>query len=95
MVGWAAVKRTALEVTGERSVYESSPNVFREFCLKCGTGLFYRADLIVPDELDVQSSTFDDPDAFPPTEMIQMAEAPSWIAALATLPQHARFPREE
>jgi len=32
--------------------------------------------------VDVQSGTFDDPGILPPTESIQVTEAPAWMVAI-------------
>jgi hypothetical protein len=91
MVGWAVVETDALRVTGATASYNSSRDVLREFCPRCGTGLFYRETLF-PEKVEIQSGTFDDPEIFPPTAAIQMADAPSWIVTIGKLPQHRRLP---
>jgi hypothetical protein len=93
IVGWAVVKAETLTVTGNLATFNSSGDVERSFCPRCGTGLFYRSETLFPGSIDVQSSTFDDPNILPPTEIIQMAEAPSWLPIIGTLPQHRRFPQ--
>jgi hypothetical protein len=90
-VGWAVVEIAALQVAGEVASYKSSGDVRRDFCPKCGTGLFYRSQAQFPGKVDIQSGTFDDPEICPPTEAIQLADAPSWIATVGMLPQHLRF----
>lgn len=92
MTGWALFDRAAVAITGVPASYQSSEGVFRQFCGTCGTGLFYVAEAIFPDKIDVQSSTFDDPDALPPQALIQVADAPRWFAELAELPRFARYP---
>ena len=37
-------------------------------------------------------ATLDDPEAFPPAVLIQMADAPAWVATLHELPKFDRFP---
>lgn len=91
MVGWAVVAAEALRVTGEVAVFNSSGDVERSFCPRCGTGLFYRSETLFPGSVDVQSGTFDDPDILPLTVSIQAAEAPSWMAAITALPRHWRW----
>lgn len=92
MVGWAVVPECSLTVFGDVASYNSSGDVWREFCPRCGTGLFYRSQTLFPGEVDVRSCTFDNPDAFPPSEVIQTDDGPSWLATVATLPHHRRFP---
>ncbi|RIA36619.1 hypothetical protein DFR49_3903 [Hephaestia caeni] len=92
LVAWAVVDDDKLRVTGEMASHNSSGDVQRQFCPNCGTGLFYRSESIFPGQVDVQSATFDDPDADPPTIRVQLAEAPAWLAGLNALPGHARYP---
>lgn len=94
MVGWTAAPKTALSVTGETAIYNSSGDIERVFCPRCGTGLFYRSASLFPGEVDVSTGTLDDPNALPPTEVIQVADAPTWWATIGSLPRHARFPEE-
>lgn len=91
-VGWALFPNSAVTIKGSPVSYESSPDTFREFCGTCGTGLFFRCEAIFPDQVDIQTATFDDPDAFPPQAHIQVADAPAWMARHGELPQFKRFP---
>lgn len=91
-VGWASVPRAALSIAGETAAYHSTGDVVRRFCPRCGTGLFYESESLFPGLVDVQSATFDDPAAFAPTERIQLAEAPAWLARMHLLPGYLRFP---
>ncbi|WP_066775325.1 GFA family protein [Sphingomonas sp. CCH5-D11] len=91
-VGWASVRREDLAVQGDTTIYRSSDDVERRFCAGCGTGLFYESESLFPGLVDVQSATFDDPDAHVPTERIQLADAPEWLARAHLLPGHRRFP---
>jgi hypothetical protein len=92
MVAWAVVDDDKLAVTGEVASYNSSGDVRRQFCPACGTGLFYRSETIFPGQVDVQSATFDDPDADAPTCRVQLADAPRWTERLAALPGYTRYP---
>ena len=47
---------------------------------------------MLPGIVDVQIGTLDDPDAFAPEALIQMADAPAWVETLHTLPKFDRFP---
>jgi len=90
-VGWALFPRDALRVTGDLRSYASSPDVTRQFCGRCGTGLFFVNETVFPGKIDVQSATLDDPDMLPPQARIQMAEAPVWESGVAHLPRFERF----
>ena len=93
-VGWVSVRADGLTVTGNPASYNSSGDVDRSFCPRCGTGLFYRSESLFPGEVDVQSGTFDDPDAVAPAARIQLADAPRWLATAHLLPGYARFDDE-
>ncbi|MBA4008975.1 MAG: aldehyde-activating protein [Erythrobacter sp.] len=92
-VGWAAVPSGAFRlVEGETAIYRSSPGTERHFCGACGTGLYYINEEVLPGIVDIQLATLDDPEAFPPEALIQMADAPAWVETLHTLPKFERFP---
>ena len=93
MVSWAAFAESALTLErGEVSTHNSSGTAWRSFCPCCGTGLFYRNAEFLPGIVDIQSATFDDPDALPPQIHIQMAESIGWMADQHQLPRFERFP---
>ena len=93
MVGWAMYAEDAVKVTqGEPKVYASSEHGRRQFCANCGTGLFYTNANMLPGIIDVQSGTYDDPDAVPVTVHIQVAERVGWMARAHELPAFERYP---
>lgn len=93
MVSWAMFPATAVHITrGTPKVYASSEHGRRHFCADCGTGLFYMNSQALPGIIDVQSSTFDDPDALPAQAHIQVAERIGWMARAHELPTFDRFP---
>ena len=63
MVGWALVSQADLDMTGSPKIYASSEHGRRHFCGDCGTGLFYTNAEMLPGIIDVQSATYDDPNA--------------------------------
>src|SRR5262245_56461192 len=66
MVGWAMFPSDAVKVTkGAPKVYASSEHGRRHFCANCGNGLFYVNNHNLPGIIDIQSATFDNPDAVP------------------------------
>ena len=66
MVGWTMFPAAAVTVIkGTLKVYESSKDGRRHFCADCGTGLFYVNAVILPGIIDIQSATYDDPNAIP------------------------------
>jgi len=87
-VSWIAVPERGFEVTqGAMTRYESSANVWREFCPTCGTAISYRNggypdDRFEADDLvAVTSSSLDDIEAFPPNELFHDDELPDWLPA--------------
>lgn len=93
VVAWGVFPEHSLKVTrGAPIAYASSQHGRREFCGHCGTGLFYRNAEFMPGLVDVQSATWDDPEAFAPIEQIQVAERIGWMATAHTLPAFDRFP---
>jgi hypothetical protein len=96
MVGWTMYPREAIRVTqGAPKIYASSDHGRRHFCPECGTGLFYTNAQIFPGIIDIQSATYDDPDAVPAQAHIQVAERISWMERAHELPMFERFPPQE
>jgi hypothetical protein len=82
----ALFPQTALTVEGETGRYPSSENVDRVFCKQCGTRLFsWRRNGTAA---GVALATFDDRNAFAPTEHIRVQEKPDWLKLDDGLPQH-------
>ena len=92
VVGWVIFAQDQLASTGEVATYASSEHGRRQFCPRCGTGLFYRNEEIFAGLVDVQIATLDEPDAVAPVEQIQLAERIGWMATAHLLPGHERFP---
>jgi hypothetical protein len=93
MVGWSMYAEDALKVTkGTPKVYQSSEHGRRQFCTDCGTGLFYTNANVLPGIVDIQSATYDDPEAVPAMVHIQTAERISWMERAHELPTFERYP---
>ncbi|MDP1582024.1 MAG: GFA family protein [Bradyrhizobium sp.] len=93
MVGWTMYPEDAVKVTkGQPKVYESSEHGRRQFCADCGTGLFYTNANVLPGLIDIQSGTYDDPDAVPAVVHIQVAERLRWMEGAHQLPSFERYP---
>ena len=78
---------------GESSVtrFESSPNVFRCFCPKCGSSV----PVIEDDEVCIPAGSINgDPDVRPSIHIFVGSKAP-WYEIADTLPQHDGFPPAE
>ena len=93
MVGWTMYRSGQVRtVKGTPKIYTSSENGRRHFCGDCGTGVFYRNDVMLPGITDVQSATFDNPDLVPARLHIQVAERIGWMKTVHELPEIDRFP---
>jgi len=93
MVGWTMYPRERVVVTkGTPKVYASSQAGRRYFCADCGTGLFFSNDVVLPGLLDIQSATYDDPDAVPVQAHIQVADRIGWMQRAHELPEFERYP---
>jgi hypothetical protein len=86
----ALFPQTALKVEGETARYATSERLERVFCTRCGTRLFaWRTDGTAA---GVAIATFDDPNAFAPTEHIFVARKIDWVRLDDGLPQHQEAP---
>ena len=93
MVGWTMYPADAVQVTsGTPKIYQSSENGRRHFCPECGTGLFYINEKMLLGIIDIQSATYDDPDAVPAQAHIQVAERIGWMERAHELPTFEHFP---
>lgn len=93
VVAWTMFPEKALKITrGTPKVYASSEQGRRHFCGDCGTGLLYYNARALPGIVDVQSATYDNPDAVPPQVQVQVAERIGWMATAHALPQFERYP---
>jgi hypothetical protein len=95
MVSWAAFAEEDFTLSqGDITVFNSSGSALRGFCPKCGSGLTYRNADYLPGIVDIQSATFDDPNAFAPQAHIQTAERIAWMEDAHHLPSFERFPSQ-
>ncbi|MEZ5457950.1 MAG: GFA family protein [Steroidobacteraceae bacterium] len=93
MVGWTMYPDAAVKVTkGSPRTYQSSQHGRRQFCGDCGTGLFYRNAEMLPGLIDVQSATYDTPEAVPAQAHIQVADRITWMRNAHELPEFDRYP---
>ncbi len=95
MVGWAMMAHDQLAVIGEPAVFASSEHARRHFCIQCGTGLFYTNAENLPDMVDVQTGTLDEPENYPAQAHIQTAERLPWMETAHILPAFERFPSQD
>lgn len=82
----AMFEPSALHVEGEIGRYPSSEATLREFCKVCGTRLFSRRTNGTA--VGIALATFDDRNAFAPTEHIWVSEKMDWVRIDDGLPRH-------
>jgi hypothetical protein len=86
----ALFPQTALTIEGETARYASSATLERVFCKNCGTRLFgWRTNGTAA---GVALATFDDRNAFAPTEHIWVSEKINWVTLDDGLPQYPAMP---
>jgi hypothetical protein len=96
MVAWTMYPSAAVRVTkGQPKIYASSEHGRRHFCGDCGTGVMYVNPHMLPGLIDVQSATYDNPDAVPARAHIQIAERIGWMESEHELPMFERFPPQK
>ncbi len=96
MVAWTMYPAEAVKLTkGEPTIYHSSENGRRHFCADCGTGVFYTNAVVLPGIIDIQSATYDNPDAVAPQAHIQVAERIEWMEQAHQLPTFERYPPQK
>lgn len=92
VVAWAIFRTEQIETSGELATYASSEHGRRQFCVRCGTSLFYLNAVTFAGLVDVQIATLDEPDALEPIEQIQVAERIGWMERAHGLPAFERWP---
>jgi hypothetical protein len=91
IVSWALFARDAVAISGDPVAYNSSGDVRRMFCGKCGTGLFFESETKMPKMINVRTATLDQPSEVVPRAWVQMAEAPEWLHHIGDLPKFERY----
>ena len=90
IVAWLTFPADAFAwVRGVPAEHHSTPPVTRTFCSACGTSLTY-VHTERPSEIDVVTSSVDDPEAFPPTHHSWVSDGVSWLRFGDGLPAYER-----
>jgi hypothetical protein len=71
----------------DRSIYPSSPGVWRGFCARCGTPLSYES-ATAAGELHLYVGCFDEPEHFEPTLHVFYGEHLRWLEVHDALPRY-------
>ena len=89
-VAWFSVPKAGLHFTaGTPAYYHSSPGCRRGFCAACGTQLTFE-DEREPNDVDVTTSSLDDPETIPPNDHTFMQSHVRWLQLADTLPRYVR-----
>jgi hypothetical protein len=93
-VTWFSTRSSDFRIIkGEPTRYNSTEKGVRSFCPRCGTQLtFQHADF--PDEIDVTTSSLDDPELVPPRDHTRTSTRLRWVAADG-LPEYAEARQRE
>jgi hypothetical protein len=87
---FAGFAETAVSFTGEApSVFQSSPDVWRSFCGRCGSPISYRARRF-PGEVHFYIGTLDKPERYLPQAHVHHGEHVAWFDTKDDLPRFER-----
>jgi hypothetical protein len=91
VVAWATFPAGSFSWIGEPPAsYQSSREARRQFCPHCGSYMVFVSDRF-PDEVAVNTASFDDPEAFPPDMHIFVSTRISWLHLADGLPQYESY----
>lgn len=87
-VAWFSVPRSEFQlVQGTPTRFRSTPKGMRSFCPDCGTQLTFEHD-DAPDEIDVTTSSLDDPELLPPKDHTRTSSKLGWVKLTDDLPEY-------
>jgi|ERR1700679_2657034 len=85
-VAWVTFPRAGFSwIKGQCRAYASSEQARRYFCESCGSYLSFHSEES-PDEISINTASFDNPDAFPPRMHIFAESRLSWFRTDDDLP---------
>lgn len=88
-VAWAGFPIDEVTWSGEEAgVFESSTEVTRTFCRKCGSSLAYQ---IEAESIDLTLACFDEPESFEPEKEIWLDHRLSWNIRNRDIPGYREF----
>ena len=91
VVAWATFPATGFEwIAGKAAEYPSSTHATRRFCASCGSYLVF-ASTNSPEEISVNTASFDTPEAFPPRKHIFVESRIPWFHTADDLPENAGY----
>ena len=91
-VVWVGFSTDAVRFENSKpTLAETSEGVLRGYCEKCGSSLTYgrTEEYDTTDRLlYISAATLDDPNRFPPTEVVWYSQRPEWFELVQTIPLH-------
>ena len=91
VVAWVTFPSASFAwMAGRASTYESSPRARREFCAHCGSYLVFRTR-DYPDEVSINTTSLDQPAAFPPRMHIFTESRVPWLHIHDALPVYIGY----
>jgi hypothetical protein len=91
VVAWVTFPTAGFSwLAGEVGVYASSAHAKRSFCATCGSYLVF-ASTEFPNEVSINTASFDEPDAFPPRKHIFSESRIDWFHTADQLPRYQGY----
>ena len=91
VVAWVTFPTTDFEWTaGKAAEYLSSAHATRHFCAACGSYLVF-SSTNSPEEISVNTASFDTPEAFPPRKHIFVESRIPWFHTDDKLPENVGY----
>ncbi|MGI9369223.1 MAG: GFA family protein [Ruegeria sp.] len=87
MTSFLGMTRKGVTWEGQRTVRESSPEVFRGFCGTCGTPVSYESSRW-PTETHLYAATLDHPEVYIPQAHVFWSERLPWMTIADDLPKY-------
>jgi hypothetical protein len=88
VVAWVTFPVTNFAwIKGVPGSFASSPPAQRQYCSNCGSYLVF-LNAKAPAEISINTASFDDPGAFPPTKHIYSESRIPWFRTDDSLPRH-------
>lgn len=86
---WMDFKTEQVTIEGQIDEFQSSENIYRGFCPKCGTRLTFR-HVDYPQYTTLTVSSLDNPNSVSPTYHIYTEESVDWLDINDNLPRYER-----
>jgi len=90
VIAWLTVSKDHFRIAnGHLAEFASSPGVRRTHCAKCAAPITYE-NTKSPTEIDITTSTLDNPSEFPPTHHSWLSDDISWVRFGDGLPTYSK-----